>query len=541
MPGASAAHPRSSTPMLLFALIACDPARDTDLGPRGDAPAFQAPAPVLVRLTVDQYGHAIDDVLGVEAPTRLEPDIEVDGLFVVGAAVSTISPLGVDRYEAASYAVATAALADHHDALVPCAPAGLDDADCARRTLAPLARRLWRRTADASELERLVGVTTAAAAALGDFDAGLVYGLSAVLQSPNFLYRAERGEPDPAAPGRRRATGPELASRLSFLLWDSVPDAALLDRAESGALFDEATLAAEVDRMLADPRARSGIRALFSDLLQLHLLDDLAKDPTVFVHASERVGPSAKEQALRDLEWVVFDQPAPWTTVFTTRHTSIDPTLAAIYEVRAPAREGFAETWLPEDSARIGFLGSLAFLGPNAHAVSSSPTKRGAFIRTKILCQPIPSPPADVDTSIPEADANAPTMRDRIASHLEAPTCAGCHRLTDPIGLGLENFDGIGRWRTREQGAVIDASGDLDGAAFTDAAGLAAAIADHRATNPCLVKRAFAYANARLPGDADDALLDWHVAGFAQNDHQVAWLLRDLALSPALRAIGETP
>lgn len=518
-------------------MIACKiPAEADDVAPRGAAPAFTPAPAAMARLTTDQYGRAVHDVLGVDAPTRLEPDVEIDGLFVVGAAASTISPLGVERYEAAAYTVAADAIGDRRAALVPCTATAIDDADCAARTLAPLARRLWRRTPTDAELARLVAVATQAGATLGDFDQGLIYGLAAVLQSPNFLYRAEVGEALPD--GRRRLTGPELAARVSFLLWDSVPDDALLDDAESGAIFDEATLAAHVDRMLADPRARDGLAALFSDLLQLHLLDDLSKDPTVFVHASEQVGPSAKEEALRQLAWMTFDAPAPWPTFFTSRHTFLDRTLAAIYEVPAPAREGFAEAWLPVDEGRAGFFGSLAFLGPNAHAVSTSPTRRGVFVRTKILCQAIPNPPAGVDTSIPAPDADAPTMRDRIAAHLEDPTCASCHRLTDPIGLGFENYDGIGRWRTRENGALIDASGELDGAPFDDALGLARAVARDPDTNRCLVQRAYAYATTRLPGDGDDALLAWHLQGFESSNHEVRALLRDLALSPALREVA---
>ena len=186
-----------------------------------------------------------------------------------------------------------------------------------------------------------------------------------------------------------------------------------------------------------------------------------------------------------------------------------------------------------------GLLGQVATLGLHAHAVSTSVTRRGLFVREVLLCQETPLPPADVDTSIPEASAEAPTMRERVERHLTDPACAGCHTMTDPIGLGLEQFDGIGRFRTEENGATIDPSGELDGVAYTDALGLGAALRVHPNTTACLVETVYTYAWGHDPDDAEDATVDWFLEGFTLTEHRLLALLRDIASSEAFRAAGE--
>ncbi|MFT4978694.1 MAG: hypothetical protein ACI8S6_004604, partial [Myxococcota bacterium] len=285
----------------------------------------------------------------------------------------------------------------------------------------------------------------------------------------------------------------------------------------------------------SDPRAVRGARAFFSEMLQLDTLDELSKDPDVFVYMSDALGASAQEETLLGVEDLLFVEDGSYLSLFTRQTAFVDETLAALYAVPSPAREGFGPIVLPSDGGRRGFLGTAAFLVPNAHAVSTSATRRGIFVRDVLLCQPIPDPPADANTAIPEVSADAPTMRERIAVHLEDPFCASCHTLTDPIGLGLENFDGLGRWRLEENGATIDASGELDGTSFTDAWGLGGAVADHARTGPCLVQTMLQYATGSLTDGLDAGLIDWHAEGFAAADHRVLWLMRDLALSPAFR------
>lgn len=535
--------PRQTVPVLSLAwALACDSGTETKVTvepDRGPAPEATAPGPRLKRLTAPQYRRIVADVFSPDVllPATLETDERIEGLFQVGAATTTISSYGVEKYEGAAYDIAEQVLASTalRSRWVDCDGTTIDEA-CATDTLDTLGRHLWRRPLSDAELVTVTDIALHAADTLGDFDAGLAYGMATLLMSPHFLYRVELGDgPDAPAGGYDDW---EMASRLSFFLWDTTPDAELLDDAEGGRLTDDTELQAVVDRMLADPRTREGVSSLFSEMLHLDELDSLTKDPTVFTYMSDDLGPSARTETLSVIERHIFDDEAPYPVLFTTRRTIIDRTLAALYDVPAPSPEGFGELELPVESGRRGILGHASFLALQAHAAGTSVTRRGIFVREVLLCTIIPEPPANANTAIPEVDEDARTMRDRIAVHLEDPSCAGCHQITDPIGLGFENFDGLGRWRDTENDAWIDPSGSLDNVAFADAWELGAALADHSQLGPCLTETLMQYATGSVAEDLDEDLLDWHAEGFASADHRVLWLLRDVALSPAFRGLG---
>lgn len=516
----------------LVSLTSCKNPVATDSIDRGPVPDT-VPAPsTLRRLSVAEYHNTVQDLFGdgVVYEGSLEPDERIEGLYAVGSAWTTISSYGVEKYEAAAFDVASQVVVDPaaRERWMGCEPADIRDDGCAESILDGLGEVLWRRPLSADELDGLVSVSAEAAVTLDDFDEGLSYGIAALLMSPHFLYRAELGEGgilDDYA----------LASRLAFFLWDAGPDAELLAAAAAGELSQEAGLSAQVSRLLADERAVRGAKAFFSEMLVLDALDSLTKDPNIFVYMSDELGASAQMETLLGLEHLIFTEDGSYLDLFVTQTTFVDKTLAALYAVPAPEREGFGEVWMPEDGGRHGLLGHASFLLPNAHAVSTSATRRGIFVRDVLLCQPIPDPPADADTSIPEVSQDALTMRERIAVHLEDPVCASCHTLTDPIGLGLENFDGLGRWRMEENGATIDPSGSLDGVSFADAWGLSEAIAEHPSTAPCLVKTMLQYATGNLADDLDRGVVDWHMEGFERSEHRVLWLMQDLAMSSAFR------
>ncbi len=523
---------------LLFTclLAACDvaPADAPDaVVPRGEAPAAEAPGPGLKRLTTSQYRHAIRDLFGegLILPARLEPDERIDGLFAVGAANTSISSYGAEQYASAAYNLARQVLDDptRRARWIDC---DLASAPCRSDVLAGLGRAAWRRPLTEAERNGIAETVDEALSALGDADEAFTFGMAALLMSPHFLYRVELGG------GEGGLEGYELASRLAFFLWDTLPDAELLDAAATGAIATDDGLAAQVDRMLDDPRARDGLRALFTQLFYLDALDGLVKDPSIFTYLRDSLGQSAREETLRGLEALVFEDDASYLDLFTTRRTFIDRELAALYGVPAPAREGFAEAWLPADGGRAGFFGQASFLAVQSHPVGTSATLRGKFVREVLLCEEVPEPPAMANTAIPEPSVDAPTMRDRIAVHLENPSCAGCHNITDPVGLAFENFDGLGGWRDAENGAPIDPSGDLDGAAFADAVGVAKAIAAHPHLSPCFARHVLQVATGATIDELDDAWVTWHAEGFEKAGHRVRWLLRDVALSPAFRTIG---
>lgn len=501
------------------------------------------PEPRLRRLTQDQYRNVVADLFGADVvvPPNLEPDLTVDGFAAIGAALGSISARGVEQYEEAAYSVAGQALGSEADpaALVPCTPSGAVDSACAEAFLGDLAFRAWRRPVSAEELGRLVAVTEQAGESLGDFYEGVQFGVAAILQSPNFLFREELGEDDPDNPGGRRFTSWEMASRMSFLLWNTGPDAELLAAAEAGDLVTDDGLAAQADRMMADPRARRGIRAFFTELYKLQRLDDLEKDPTVFVHMGDDVGAAAREETLLNVEALVFDEDADFREFITSDRTFVNPKLASIYNIRSPVREGFGEATLDADDGRRGFLGQLSFLALNSHPINSSATLRGKFVRETLLCQSIPDPPADVDTSIPEPSGNAPTLRDRVADHLSVDACAGCHEIMDPIGLGFENFDALGRWRTTQGGAVIDPSGVLDGVAFDNAWQLADVVAEHEKFGSCIARSLFRFGVGHLeePGERPSVAAlgaDLEASGFRIHD-----LVLSLVTSPVFRQTAE--
>ena len=528
---------------LSAALLACEERRPPEqFAAPGATPAPEdvEPGPVSMRrLTRVQYQRVVADLFGsaVVVPPLAEPDIAQGGLLSVGAADTTFSPRGVASLEDAAYAVAAQAMADPEAraATVPCRPAGIVDAACARTALEALGLRAWRRPLTGEELDRLVGIAAQSAEALGDFFAGFEYALAALLQSPHFVFRVELGA---GAVSERRFDDFALASRLSFFVWNTAPDQALLEAAASGALSTEAGLRVQAERLLASPRAREGLGNYFSEQLSLYKLDALAKDPTLFEHFDTELGPDAREETLRFLLHTVFDADADFRDVMTSRESFLNPRLASLYAVPAPTLDGFRQVALPASAERAGLLSHASVLNLNAHQTSSSATLRGKFVRTVLLCQPIPPPPVNVDTSIPEPSATARTLRERVKVHLESPACASCHSLLDPIGLGLENYDAVGRWRQRDNDAPIDATGDLDGVRFDGPIELGQAIRDHEAFAPCVVRTLARYATGRVEAPGENVLLDDLSARFAALDYRLQPMLLEVIMSPMFRNAG---
>jgi hypothetical protein len=345
----------------------------------------------------------------------------------------------------------------------------------------------------------------------------------------------EIGVPNEAEPGRYVYDPYELATRLAFFMWNTTPDDALLDAAESGVLSTEEGYAQEVERLLADERSRDGVRAFFSDMLRLAELEHLNKDPAVYVHFSPDVGASARQETLLGVEHLVFDRHADYRELFTTRTTFVDRKLASIYDLPAPTLEGHGRIDLPESSTRVGFLGQVAFLGSQAHAASSSATLRGKFVREVFLCAAIPPPPANANTAIPEATMDAPTLRDRVLVHFENPTCRSCHQLMDPMGLAFENFDGLGRFRTEENDTRIDPSGSLNGEYFADAAALADVLYAQPDVPRCLVRTMYRYATGHVEVTGETAELRALTDEFESARYDVLALMRLVTMRPGFR------
>jgi hypothetical protein len=239
------------------------------------------------------------------------------------------------------------------------------------------------------------------------------------------------------------------------------------------------------------------------------------------------------------LEYLIFDARGDYRDILSTPRTFVNRKLASLYNVRAPVREGFGELILAEDDPRRGLLGQVSFLALNAHPTSSSATLRGIFVRQKLLCDSIPSPPSNVDTSIPEPSGEAPTLRDRIREHSDNLLCSNCHAFMDPIGLGLENFDGIGRFRAADNGAAIDASGSLDGERFEGPLTLYEAIKSSPRFGVCLTQKLYQHVTGREVAADDRPMVEALAMHFAAAEYDVLTLMFDVATSPRFRDVSE--
>lgn len=497
-------------------------------------------APTIPLLTADQLQASLRAIFGddIAIPPITWSVTEAGGFVAVGAGDATLSPRSVEDLERAARDIASQIFSpDRRAAFLSCTPAGPTDDACAAEFIDRFGLRLWRRPLTDEERGRLVGLASEAGTALGDFHAGLSWALVALVQSPNFLFRREVGVENPQT-GRRVLDDYELASRLAFVLWNTTPDDALLEAAGLGELSDDSTLAGHVDRMLSDPRAEDGILEFFRQAWGLHALSGLSKDPLVFPLMASDLGGALLTESELTLRALIFDDEADIREVLLSQRTFVDRRLAALYGVAAPVREGFGETWLPESGRRRGFLGQGAFLALGAHPTMSSPTVRGVFVRERLLCESIPAPPAGVDTSIPEPSGDALTLRDRVAEHLENETCAACHRLTDPIGLGFENFDGIGVFRELDNGERIDATGEFDGRPFNDAWDLAGQIGTDVRFTRCLVRNLVRFSTGQVEGFEQRRVLTGLEDQFEFDGYRWLPLVRALVLSPAFRELG---
>jgi hypothetical protein len=495
-------------------------------------------------LSSDQYLNTLAYIFGddVKVQTNFAPLPRTDGLLEIGAAKAGITDAQVEQYSRIAGIVAAAAVdRKHREFLIDCKPANERTADraCAARFLSAVGRLLYRRPLTEALLNEAVDKADETADRLKDFYAGLQVALEGMLISPRVLLVSDKSEPDPDHPGHERLDAYSLASRLSLFLWNGAPDDALLKAAESGELQTAKGRARMVERMLASPRLEAGVRAFFDDMFGFDQFAALAKDPTIYPAFTGRMALDAREQTLRTVVDHLLVKKRDYRDLYTTRETFLSPMLGAFYGVPASVWVPYE---VPANSPRVGLLTQVSFLALHSHPGRSSPTLRGKALRELLLCQTVPSPPANVDFSaLNNPDPKIKTQRDRLTLHRQNPVCAGCHRITDPIGLALEHFDGSGQYRDTEKGAPIDASGTLDNAQFADAAGLGQALHDSPALSSCLVKRAYSYATGGPTGGDDNVTLAYFDQRFGAQGFRLPDLLRTIALSDAFANVRPEP
>jgi hypothetical protein len=471
---------------------------------------------------------------------KFPPMLRTAGLLENGAALAGVTASQLEQFQRAAADVSKQVVDEHHrNYLIPCTPRDDDAADkeCAAKFLAGVGRLLHRRALSSTELQMYVDRAGSAGGDLKDFYAGLGIALEGMLISPEVLFIAEKGEPDPQHAGRQRLDAYSLASRLSFFLWNSAPDDEVLKAAESGEIQTAMGRRHVVDMMLASPRLEDGMRAFFDDMFAFDDFDTLSKDPNVYPSFTGVTVADAREQTLRTVIDQLIVKNKDYRDLFTTRSTFISPSLAALYNL--PSAPGWRPYEFPPGSPREGLLTQISFLALHAHPGRSSPTRRGKALREVFLCQTVPSPPPNVDFSALEnPDAHYKTQRERVAVHLKNATCAGCHKIMDPMGLALENFDGAGRFRATERGAVIDSSGSLDGKKFADSNGLGQALHDNPALPSCLVSRLYSYGSGAQTPAAERPLLQYLNKSFVSEGYRIRDLLQTIALSNAFSQVA---
>ena len=501
--------------------------------------------PASIRLlTQAQYLNTLSYVFGpnVRPTTRFAALPRTDGLLASGAATAGLTEAQLEMYQKTASKVAAQVIKEgSREYLIPCTPAAADAADpkCAREFIEYVAPLLYRRTVPPDHINTLVDQAGKAADALKDFYDGLGVVIEGMLLSPNVLLVAETSEPDPAHPGQQRLDGWSLATRLSLFLWNASPDPELLKAAQSGALHTREGLAKQVDRMLASPRLEEGVRSLFDDMFEFENFALLTKDGQIYPTFTGETAVDAREQTLRTVVYHLLTKRQDYRDLFTTRQTFISPALAPIYKVAAPG-PGWTPYEFPADTPYAGLLTQVSFQALHSHPGRSSATLRGKALREVMLCQAVPKPPANVDFSaVQNPDGKVKTARERVGFHLKNPSCAGCHRITDPMGLSMESFDGAGQFRHQENGADIDTTGNLDGVPFSDAAGLGKALHDNPQLPWCLVRRTFAYATGTKSDTNNRRVLEFLSGRFADEGYVFPDLLREIALSSAFSVVYE--
>ena len=363
--------------------------------------------------------------------------------------------------------------------ILTCRPATAgEERACAEEILSTLARRAYRRPAIAADLDTLLEFYEEGRAA-GDFDAGIEMALRRLLVSPEFLFRIER-DPEGAAPNAAyRISDPELASRLSFFLWSSIPDDELIAAAAAATLRDPGVLERQVRRMLADPRAEALVTNFAAQWLYLRNLPAVSPDFIVFPDFDETLRRALREETELFFASIIREDRSV-LDLLTADYTFLNERLAKHYAIPNVYGSHFRRIDLPPGSPRGGLLGQGSILAVTSYATRTSPVVRGKWILENLLGTPPPPPPANVPPLSDEGSDAVLSMRERMVEHRRNPVCASCHAIMDPIGLSLENFDAIGRYRNRTAGfEPLDVEGSFpDGTTFDGAGGLRETLLD---------------------------------------------------------------
>jgi uncharacterized protein DUF1592/uncharacterized protein DUF1588/uncharacterized protein DUF1587/uncharacterized protein DUF1595/uncharacterized protein DUF1585 len=487
------------------------------------------------RLNRTEYNNTVHDLLGTATrPADQFPPDDLGLGFDNVADVLTISPVHMQLYQSAAEALVDEALATtgaERAKLLTCDVEAMGDT-CVRSILRTFGRSAWRRPVTDAEIDTLMTVVGVARTNGDNWEQGLNLALQAMLVSPNFIYRVEI-DPNPTSLTPHPLTSYELATRLAYFLWSSMPDAALAAAADAGTLTDKTQLAAQVTRMLADPKAGALVDNFAGQWLYTRLVDDAQPDATMFPMFDQPLRDAMKQETTLVFKDIIFGGVAA-DQLLLANYTYANDRLAQHYGLPAITGSAMQKVTLPASSHRGGFLTQASFLTVNSHPSSNSPVLRGKWILEQLMCQTIAPPPnaAMAQLAPPAANAPAQTLRDRLTVHHMNP-CAVCHVVMDPLGFGLENYDPIGQYRTMDGTLPVDASGTLpDGRSFNGALELEGIVAKDPGFASCIAQKLYTYALGRAPqttpNHMDPAILQTDSDAFRAAGYPMAKLVTDI-------------
>jgi hypothetical protein len=499
----------------------------------------------LRRLTRFEYANSVRDLLGVDPAAALRDlpvDEETNG-FDNNSGVLTVSALHAEKYVFLSEAFAKTAV-QNLAALTTCDAAGTGGEPCALEFARSFGRRAYRRPITSADEQALLTAYRAGSTG-GSHAEGIEVMIRAALQSPDFLYRLEPTGASDATERLVPLTQFEIATRLSYLIWGSGPDDALLDTAERGELATKEQVGTKARAMLQDPKARTSIANFFNQWANTNRLEITTKQTDLFPTFNTELRDAMARELPAFLDHVIFSGDHLLGTLLTAPVAFVNAPLAEVYGVTAPpgsSDTALVRVDLPVNQGRAGLLTQAGFLSVQGHPDQTSPVLRGKFVRTMMLCQPPPPPPDDVNISLPDIDQGG-TARERFGAHLTAGnSCSGCHALMDPIGLAFEHFDAMGRFRELDNGQEIDATGEIFevtdpslAGGFDGVAELAAKLAGSEHVRNCVATQLFRFAAGRLEANPDSCSLATMQNTFNSSNGDVIELVVAMTESDAFR------
>lgn len=500
------------------------------------------------RLTHSQYNNTVRDLLGDQSrPADGFPKEDFIHGFKNQAEGQGVPPLQAEAYSEAAERLAQSAFrGGDQQGLIPCEPASATDPVCGADFVRQFGLKAFRRPLDDGEAHVYTKLFRQEAERTGDFRGGAQMVVEAMLQSPHFLFRAERG---PGSPFRQY----EIASRLSYFLWDTMPDSDLLRAAAKGELSTAEQVEATARRMLEDPRAKSSLDEFLGQWLRFDRALSAIRDRRLFRGFSTELAAAMTEETRQLFNHLVWED-RDFREFFTADYTFVSTDLARLYGLPVPPEE-YARVEYPPESGRGGVLGHASVLTLTSKPSETSPTERGLFVRSHFLCHEVPPPPPGVNTALPVITEDKPlTNRDRLGVHLNSEACSGCHRLIDPIGLGFEQYDAIGAFRADmtlnfrsdyedddgerpknvEIKLPIDATAHVQGienSEFSTPKELGRILAADGSCQKCIVKQVFRYAFGREETAADQAAIDGILKTFRDSGYRFRELLVALITS----------